>query len=155
MGVEDAIIYVDTSWNGGVCQTGYHIEIGGECFEGSSAVFQCMDNNSAEVKGIQIACQKAIEGHHAIFPNKTGSYRFLVYNDNITAVTVSDSMYTPSIKARGRFQSTTEIKNWCQEQNVILKCIRKKRSHRIMKKCDRLSKKFRKEGKDGITRNEN
>lgn len=145
MGVGAAVIYVDTSWNSGVCQCGYCINIGEKWFAESSPIFECDDNNSAEIKGILIACQKAIEAHHGIYPEYVGSYHLKVYNDNITAVTVSDSSYTPSKKANGKFQSTSEIKDWCTDNNVILKCIRKKRNDTVMKKCDKLSKAYRKE----------
>jgi ribonuclease HI len=146
LGVVDATIYVDTSFNGGTCQTGYYIYFNEQPLIGYSNTFSCSDNNSAEVTGILLACQKAVEVFQQVSLGATNKYYFTVHNDNITAVTVSDSKYKPSKKANGKFKLPREIKTWCEENNVTLKCIRKKRGDCIMKKCDKLSKSYRKGG---------
>lgn len=144
MGVIKATIYVDTSFNSGVCQTGYYIEFNGETITGSSEVYHCSNNNSAEIHGIKLASELIVTACSILYdPEDRESFHFTVYNDNITAVTVSDSKYKPSKKANGKFKSTAEIQAWCKENNVTLKCIRRRRGDPIMKKCDKLSKEHR------------
>ena len=147
MGIITATIYVDTSFSSGVCQTGYYIYFQACPIIGHTEVFEASDNNSAELKGIEKACAEAINCITGEVNNKENldQFNFTVYNDNITAVTVADSNYKPSKKANGRFQSTKDIKAWCDENNVKLKCIRMRRGDPIMKKCDKLSKTYRKE----------
>ena len=145
-----ATIYVDTSFNNGICQAGYYIyfNFGNEPYVNCTEVFEAPDNNSAELYGIQKACEVTMNMYKSVYNyDEEPEYHFKVFNDNITAVTVSDSGYKPSKKANGRFKHTKWIKAWCEENNITLKCVRKKRSHVIMKKCDKLSKSYRKEGK--------
>lgn len=146
MGVIKATIHVDTSYNNGICQTGYIINIGNNILKEYSTIFSAVDNNVAEIKGIQIAVQRAVEyylNNHSPIHYK---FFFTVYNDNIIAITVTDHSYVPSkkIKDSSKYKETKLLKEWCIEKNVILNCNRKKRSRPIMKECDKLSKIYRK-----------
>lgn len=136
-------IHCDTSFNKGKCCTGYILNIDEKIIKDRSSVFHATNNNEAEITGILIACKRVLTEI-----NIEDAVKMNVYNDNIVAVTVSDSNYTPSNKAKKKFTTSYLIKDWCKENKVHLHCMRKRRNAPIMKECDKLSKVYRKTKED-------
>lgn len=138
----NVVIHCDTSFNNGISCTGYIININNEIIKGSSSVFNANNNNEAEIMGILISCKIAIKKIKKGTPSK-----FIIFNDNIVAVTVTDSRYKPSAKAKKKFKAPNLVKEWCELNDIQLTCIRKKRSSPLIKECDKLSKVYRRQRK--------
>lgn len=135
-------VYCDTSFNNGVCCTGYIINLPNLVIKSKSSTFYAHNNNEAEITGILIAC-KAVRSVLELDLHT----RITVYNDNIVAVTVADNNYTPSTRAKKKFNVSSVIKDWCRDNNVHLTCRQQKRNTPLMKECDKLSKEYRKKGR--------
>jgi ribonuclease HI len=143
-----ATIYVDTSYNNGTCCSGYVIHVGeGKPLMERSPLFEAVDNNEAEIHGVYIAVKVAL----SLIKKKYGDsidkkfFVFKVYNDNHTAVASCCTGYVPRKKATKRMNVLLELKEYCGDNRITLNCIHKKRSDVTIKKCDRLSKEYRKE----------
>ncbi len=147
MDVIKATIHVDTSYDNGTCCSGYVINIGRIVVKERSYIFEAVDNNEAEIHGIYIAVKVAMN----VIKKQYGSeidkkfFVFKVYNDNVTATAVCSTGYVASKKSLKRMDVLYDLKEYCGNNRITLNCIHKKRTDPTLKKCDRLSKEYRKE----------
>jgi ribonuclease HI len=147
LGLIKCEIYVDTSFCNGTCQSGFVIKHKSIEYAGSSSIFHAPDNNTAEMIGMQLASEEALILLNNEYVLVQPSYYFDIYNDNISATTFIDVNYKLRIEETEIYKTTHYIKEWFQNQNIYVKCHRMKRNRPQIKKCDKLSKVYRKKGK--------
>lgn len=137
--VKEVCIYVDSSHRpkDGMCQAGivYHDPWSNRIKSFSSDVFEAENNNDAEIMGIYLA----IKSIHEEFD--TTSFR--IFNDNIIACTMLRADKQISKKMLHDHPVLEYVLYYIYKNKLRIRTEHISRSHKIIKVCDKLSKKFR------------
>lgn len=134
-------IYVDSSHRAkdGMCQCGYiyHCPVTNEQVAKSSEVFKAENNNDAEILGVYYALKAIYEKHNIV--------AFRVFNDNRIATAMLDKDKVITKKTLKEHPILEFVLSYFKEHGIVVKTERITRTHKMMKVCDKYSKKFRKE----------
>jgi len=132
-------VYVDSSYRGkdSKCQTGYIYAspYTNKMQKISSVVFMSDNNNDAEIMGVYLAIEDIYNKYHI--------KDFIIYNDSIIgcAMLKEDTKITPrTFKDHPMLKM---IKDYFKEKCITIDIRRLPRKDPMMKKCDKLSKAYR------------
>lgn len=135
-------VYVDSSFRAkdGMCQSGcvFHDSVLGKQVSFSSDVFEAYNNNDSEILGFYYVLKRIYE--------KYDITNFKVINDNIVACSMLDGHKKITKKVLKEHPVLEFVIEYFKEHDINVKTEQVGRSHKMMKKCDKLSKAFRHKG---------
>ena len=132
-------VWVDSSHRAGdsQCQSGvvFHDPIKNKQVKFSSDVYTAINNNDSEILGIYFALKAIYE--------QCGITNFRVFNDSVIACEMLRADKVITKKTFKKYPVLKFVREYFDEKDMTVRTEQINRNHKMMKVCDKYSKRFR------------